>query len=405
MRGLPDLLAGNGRARMLWLVVQREMSMRLRSRTFRIVTVLMVVFTIVGLLFAQAQAGATKSTKVGFLGSAQSLAAPFAALSASLGDQMVISSVPDITTGLAAINDGTLDVLVSGDPAGPTATVKEKIDPVVVADLTATVRQGVFNGLLKADGLDPVAVESQVAGAGIAIDYQKPPSPDRTQQILVGFAVAYMLMFSLSFYGGLVAQGVIEEKSSRIVEIILSALPSDVLLAGKIIGIGLVGLIQLVILGVTGFAMVGVTGLATIPAVSAGALGLDLVWFVLGFYLYATLFAAGASLVSRQEEVASVTAPPISLLILAYLLVYQVVADPGSVTSTVLSFLPPFAPVLMTFRMAMGAVPAWQVALSMGLTALTAVGLTLLAGRIYANSVLRLGSRVSVREALGGRGR
>ena len=138
----------------------------------------------------------------------------------------------------------------------------------------------------------------------------------------------------------------------------------------------------------------------TVPAVGAGAIAVDLAWSLLGFYLHAAMFAAGATLVSRQEEIASVTAPPI---LLSCLLVNVVMLDPGSTTSTVLSLLPPFAPVLVTARLAAGDPPAWQVLLAVALTFATAGGMTWVAGRIYANSVLRVGARERVMDPLRGK--
>jgi len=119
--------------------------------------------------------------------------------------------------------------------------------------------------------------------------------------------------------------------------------------------------------------------------------------------LYAMALAAAASLVSRQEEVACVTTPISVFLVLSYLLVFVVVSDPISMRSTVLSLLPPFAPVLMPVRMATGDATAWQVPLAFALTLATAGVLTWLAGRIYANLVLRLGARVRFLDALRGR--
>jgi ABC-2 type transport system permease protein len=187
------------------------------------------------------------------------------------------------------------------------------------------------------------------------------------------------------------------------VEIILATIRPSALLTGKLVGIGLVGILQLAIVGVAAFALVAVTHVVTIPALGAVTLFGDLVWFVLGFFMYATAFAAAASLVSRQEEVASATTPISVFLVLSFLLVYVVVPDPSSRLATVLSLLPPFAPVLMPVRMATGDAAAWQVALAMLLTLATAGVLTWLAGRIYANSVLRLGARVRVMDALRGR--
>jgi ABC-2 type transport system permease protein len=217
---------------------------------------------------------------------------------------------------------------------------------------------------------------------------------------VVGFAIAYILMLALSLYGGLIASGVVEEKSTRIVEIVLSTVRPTQLLAGKIIGVGLVGLCQLVVLGAAALAIFIPTGVVSVPSLSLGALLVDLLWFLLGFYFYATIFAAGAALVSRQEDIPSVTAPPVILLILSYVLVNLVMFDPNSLSSTLLSLLPPFAPVLMVARLAAGNPPLIQVVGAAALTIAATIGLTQVAGRIYANSILRMGARVGFRDAL-----
>lgn len=149
--------------------------------------------------------------------------------------------------------------------------------------------------------------------------------------------------------------------------------------------------------------MVGHTHVVALPAIGPAAIAADLGWFVLGFYLYAIAYSAAASLVSRQEEVAGVTAPIGILLVLSYLSVLVAVSSPTGTASTVLSLLPPFAPVLMPVLMATGDAASWQIALAIALAVATAVVLTWLAGRIYANSVLRSWPRVRFLDALRGK--
>jgi ABC-2 type transport system permease protein len=152
----------------------------------------------------------------------------------------------------------------------------------------------------------------------------------------------------------------------------------------------------------TTMRIVALTHVASIPGLSVVSILGDLVWFLLGFLFYATAYASVAALVSRQEEVSGAIAPISLLLVGGYLLVFVTLPDPGSMRSTILSLLPPFAPVLMSIRMATGDVPVWQVGLAMALTLASILGLTWLAGRIYANAALRLGARVSLRDALRG---
>jgi ABC-2 type transport system permease protein len=145
-----------------------------------------------------------------------------------------------------------------------------------------------------------------------------------------------------------------------------------------------------------------VTHPVALPALGPLAVLSDLVWFALGFLLYAMGSAALAATVSRQEEVASATAPINVFLVLGYLLVFLVLPDPGNASSTFLSLLPPFAPVLMSLRIATGDAQGWQVALAIALLVASIAGLTWLAGRMYANSVLRLGKRVRFGDAFRG---
>ena len=126
-----------------------------------------------------------------------------------------------------------------------------------------------------------------------------------------------------------------------------------------------------------------------------------LVWFTLGFFMFALIFAAAAALVSRQEEVASVVTPASMLVVAGYVVGISVLpSDPDNRLAEVMSLIPTFAPTLMPMRLAMGGVPVWQAVLSVALVVALIPGLIWLAGRIYRNAVMRTGSRVKLRDAL-----
>jgi ABC-2 type transport system permease protein len=128
-----------------------------------------------------------------------------------------------------------------------------------------------------------------------------------------------------------------------------------------------------------------------------------LAWFVLGYLMYAMALAAVAVLVSRPEEVAYATAPVTVGLVFSYLLMFVALGDPTNPLIVVLSMVPPCSPILMTLRIAYGVAPLWQVFVAMVLTVAAIVGLTWVAGRTYANSALRMGTRVRFLDALSGR--
>jgi ABC-2 type transport system permease protein len=201
-----------------------------------------------------------------------------------------------------------------------------------------------------------------------------------------------------------VAAGVVEEKANRIIEILLSTVRPRQLLLGKVVGIGLVGFVQLVAVGVVALIVATRTHAVSVPSVTFQAVAGGLFWFVLGFILYALLFAAAGSLVSRQEDLAAVTTPITLVIVGTYIAFFWVGANPDNPLAIALTIIPPFAPVLMASRIATGDAQLWQVLVAVVLTVAEIAALNALAARIYENSVLRVGSRVRLLEALRGAG-
>jgi len=249
-------------------------------------------------------------------------------------------------------------------------------------------------------GLSPAAVTS--AMALVPVQLLQPPNPKDNENLFASLALGILLWIALGQYGNMVAQGVVEEKATRIMEILLATIQPNRLLAGKVIGIGLVGLLQLTIVGAAALVAVHVTNVAAIPALGVASILGDIFWFLLGFLFYATAYAAVASLVSRQEEVQSAVAPIWIFQIAGYLLVYAALPNPTGPLATVCSLLPPFAPILMAVRMAATDVPFWQVGLAVALTVASIGGLTWLAGRMYTNAAMRIGARVRFMDAFRG---
>jgi ABC-2 type transport system permease protein len=345
----------------------------------------------------------TSVTTVGFTSSAQVLAQPLKGAARGLG-QITIQHIAIQAVGESLVRSGHLDVLVSGSPLSPQVLVKSQLNTTLQAALTGLVKQEALAAQLAAHGLNPRTVAAAVAGATIHVHILTPASPQRTQQAIMGVIVAIVLFISLQIYGIQVGQGVAEEKESRIVEILLATVRPGQLLAGKVVGVGLVGLLQLAIIGAVGLLLIARTHVVSIPAVGAGVIVGGLLWFVLGFALYAVLLAAAGSLVSRVQDVQLASLPIIMALSVAYVVSLVVVLpDPNSLAGTVLSLVPFLAPVAMPARMAAGA-PAWQVGLAVVLTLATIGAAIWLASRIYANSVLRIGARVGFGEALRGSG-
>ena len=241
----------------------------------------------------------------------------------------------------------------------------------------------------------------------------------------IGYAMAFIIYFAVFVYGQYVMQGVIEEKSNRVVEIIVSSVRPFELLMGKVLGIGAMGLTQmlvwsaLVVGGMAGAApllalfldpsSLGVSADAS-PQTVAEAAGLSIptipvdliVWFILfflgGFLLYASLFAAVGSAVEQQQDAQNLLLPVMTPLILPILFLAFVLESPDATISVVLSLIPFFSPILMMLRAAITTVPIWEMMASFGLLVLTFVALIWLAGRIYRVGILSYGKTPSFRE-------
>jgi len=214
--------------------------------------------------------------------------------------------------------------------------------------------------------------------------------------VVLGTIILYL---GLVTYGGWVTSGVLEEKSSRVAEVILSAVRPRELLAGKVIGIGLLGLGQFASIAVAGTIAATWAG-RHLPPSTPGAIGLIVVWFLLGYAFYCCAFAAAGAASSRQAE-APVAAGPLTLLILlGYLASLAIQSNPDGLLAQITPFIPPLAPMTMPARMLLGHAPPWELAASAALMLVATYGLVRLAGRAYSGNILRFGGRVTVRGLL-----
>jgi ABC-2 type transport system permease protein len=402
-------------ARVVLLVARREFVTRVRSRVFVIGTVLSIV-ALAGYaafqLLVLDRINTTPSFTVGFTADARPLAQQLQAASPTLGVIVHVRLVPGASEGEGQVRAGTLDALVTGAPSAPQVIVQSRLDPSLRSALDGLVRAEVLDGELRSAGLDPAAVQARANAASVRVHVLQPPKPNGNQQPIVGVVIALLLYLFLQIYGTQIAQGIVVEKASRVVEILLSTVRPAQILIGKVVGIGLVGLLQLLIIGAAGLVVTLPTGVLTIPAAAGGAVAGGVLWFILGFLLYGLLLAMAAAPVSRTEEAQGASLPVVMLLVVAWvlapslLLPYELTLQSGGTppagmvtAATVVSLLPPFAPVLMPIRIAAEAVPAWQLALSVALALVSIGAAAWAASRVYANSVLRFGARVPFIEA------
>jgi ABC-2 type transport system permease protein len=264
-------------------------------------------------------------------------------------------------------------------------------------------------------GLTSQETKALGAAPDLIVVQTKPGQATRSQgESAAGFVLAFagviLIFISIQIYAGIVATGVAEEKSSRMMELLLNAATPFQLLAGKIVGIGAACLTQM-----GGLVVVGIGALLLQTPVQAALFGtqaggfsqyltgvsipfylLFLLYFLLAFFLYATLFAGLASLVKRQEEVQSVIILPLLLLSCGYVLFFFTVATPDATLTKVLSYIPFWTPIFMLMRLAVGTVAWWEIVVTVALMLVTILACTWFAARLYRYGVLMYGQRPSI---------
>jgi ABC-2 type transport system permease protein len=388
--------------RVVRLVAGREIYTRLRSKAFMIATAVTVIaLAVLAIISSLAGGSSASSYNVGVTPATASLSGPLSAIASSAGATVTIRSVPDEATGRTEVKDGKLDALMVGDGRSVDVVVKGDTDATFDSAMQLLSAQLALNKQITQLGGDPAAVSAAIQTAKVTVQKLEPPHPVQNQQIALGVITGILIYMSLMLNGQQVAQGVVEEKSSRVVELLLATVRPWQLMAGKVLGIGVVGLLQMVIIAGSGVVMGLVTGSLHLSAsAAAGTVIWLVVWYLLGFFAYALAFAAVAALVSRQEDVTGVVVPVLMFVVVGYILGIVVLpTHPNSHLLGVLSMVPTFAPTLMSMRMAMGGVPVWQAVVSVaGMVAVVPL-LVWMSGRIYRNAVMRSGARVRLRDA------
>ncbi|MFI7677553.1 ABC transporter permease [Actinophytocola sp. NPDC049390] len=382
------------------LVASREVTTKMRSKAFIITTVATLVL-LIGFALVMKLSGGSGET-VGVTQQTQVLAEPLKATAGQIG-QSVGTKVVSEEEGRKQVADGALDALIVGGVDGPLRVVVEKdLDGDLENALNVLAGQLALDREITALGGDPVRVRSSVVGAAVDVEPLEEPYPYQPEQLVLGIVAGILIYMSLLLNGQLVAQGVVEEKSSRVVELLLSTIRPWQLMAGKVLGIGFVGFVQMVVIGGGGIAAALALDVLSISASAAiGTVVWLIVWYLLGFVMYSLVFAALAALVSRQEDVAGVITPALMFVIVGYVVGISVLpSEPDNTLAEVLSVIPVFAPTLMPMRLAMGGVPVWEAVVSVGLVVVLIPLLVWLAGRIYANAVMRSGGKVKLRDAM-----
>jgi ABC-2 type transport system permease protein len=385
----------SGSLRLTWLIARRELRIRAKTRVFVITTVIMMIAVALAVALPAALSGKSKLDRIGVVGSfTPTISGIIIEAGRASGGQATAVAEPNQAAAETALRNGDLSAVLVPDKE----IIVKQVPLGGVTGSVATLAQ--IAGLSKLIETVPGAAAAVANGVTLPVHGLEPPSTSLSAR-LTGLFTVIIVFVLISVYGSQIALGIGEEKSSRVVEVLLSTVRPVQLLIGKVLGIGLLALTQaaamVVVFIIAGFA----SGSSLVHGAELGVVIAGGVFIVLGYAFYCTAYAAAGSLVSRQSDVNSTIMPVQLPLILAYALTFTVIYANGANTFFhVLGFLPPTAPIAMPVLYAAGDVPVWQVVVAAALTAAGTVYMARLAARIYAHSILRTGPRISFRQAI-----
>lgn len=381
-----------------WLIVAlREIVVRLTNRAFLVSTLVTLVFIAGYGAFSVWQSGRTTTWTVAVADSEATRLVGQAATSARADDDKVVIQ-PRTVSGEAAartlVEAGDADAWLHQNPSGGwTLTSADDADSALLTPLETAVRTDALTTNAAAAGTTVAALERGATLATNQFDGQQ-----GNGGFVKGATFAFALLFFMAamMFGQQIAASVVEEKQSRLVEILVTAIPLRALLAGKIVGNSVIALGQVLLFAGVGLVAVSFTDMAKLlPTLSTAV-----IWFVLffavGFFALACLFAVAGALASRTEDLQSTTAPMTTILMLVYVLSFGL----GGTALKVASFIPVASVVSMPGRILAGDAAWWEPPLALVLMAGFSVATIVLSERIYRRSLLQTRGRVSWKQAL-----
>jgi ABC-2 type transport system permease protein len=394
---------------LIGLVAAREIRERGRSKPYLITSTLTALLVIALIVLPGLFEDETDTFRIGSVGEGNSAIIETAEVVGNAGDEegaeptlemeeVVFSSRQE---GESALSEGDVTVVLVdgvemiiereggffGGGGGPTALLQRAAGAIALEQVIAE------------SGESAEAVIDIISSESLDVTPLVEAEGDTGEASVVAYFGLLLLYMAIILYGTWILTGVTEEKSNRVVEVMISAIRPWQLLAGKIVGIGFLALVQFV--GTIVIALVTIRLFASfdIPDIPPGSLFNLAVWFVLGFLLYAVLFGAAGSLVGRLEDAQSAAMPMTIFSVIGFFAGFAVLDDPDGIVARISTFFPFTAPFTVPIRVSLQAIPLWEYAVSVVITAATIYLAVRAAGRIYAGGILRSGSRTKIRDA------
>jgi ABC-2 type transport system permease protein len=381
----------------LWrIVAEREITTRVRDKTFIISTLVLLVSVVATIVITGWMSDRDHDRQVAVVDPAgRAIVEKATDLAASIdeGTSLTARTVENVKAAEKMVSSGKADAALVPSDGGYQVVGDDEIDEVTSQALSATVASAVLNQNARAMDVD---LERLQAGTAVDERLLDPAAKDAGLRKLAAFLFVLVFYVTALGFGMTIAQSVTQEKESRVVEILAAAVPIRALLWGKIAGNTVLAVAQVLLTVAAGAIAMVATGRGDDLRIVGPAMGWYVIFFVLGFVALASLWSVAGSLASRQQDLQSTTMPGQILLFAPYIL--AVTAGEG--VKTVVSMLPVVSTMMMPVRMAEGAVPAWQVAVAILTTVVAAVLMVRVGAAAYERTLLRTGDRIRYREAL-----
>jgi ABC-2 type transport system permease protein len=382
------------------LVARREIRERVRGRTFRVGTLVILVAVAAAVTIPVLRKGSQSHAHVGVVGA---LSAPLrttvVAAGTAFGSKVTFVDEPSLAAATRALKAKRIDLVLVG---AQRIIVDQSLDPSDTSTSALLLHSIAASVALQA-GLEHAGVAPQKALAlahppPLPIQSLQPPHHNETARstAVYGLILTYVL---LTQFGTWLLMGVVEEKSSRVIEVLLSTLRAGQLLTGKVIGIGLVALLQAALIVGVALGLGAAEGSSLVHGTAPLEIVSSLLWVVLGYAFYCWVWAAGGSLADRQEQVQSLAFPLQLPILFGYIVSFTALGSgqPSELVK-VLAYLPPTAPFAIPVLVGLGDVAWWGFTLSALLSVAATFGMARIAAAVYRRAILRTGGRVHLRQ-------
>ncbi len=391
-----------GLSRRVWLVARREAVERARTRTFKISTLILLLAGPVLVVLGQVVPGLIEDdpVKLAVAGAVPSgTRSALAETAAAINLDYELQAYDSVDQAEKLLADSELDaVLVDGERL----LFRTKASAEIVFAFNEAVRAANLPAQVDALGLTLEDVTALISPEPLDVELlDGPPEDDESLPRIVAAAGIVIMFAAILMYGQWVLLGVIEEKTSRVAEVLLGAVRPTELMTGKVAGNLALALVQMGMGAVSGaIAVALVAPSVDIPSVAFSGAAVMLVAMAMGVVFYAFAYAAAGATVSRPEDAASAAMPIVMVLMLGYMGSLVVLIDkPDSIASVILSIAPFSSPIAMPARVALGSPAWWEVAIAFVLLTASIIGMARLAGRIYTGAILQTGPRIGLLRA------